>query len=223
MTRLPALFLAVLLAGCPAPARRAPEDPDTRRMAVMRDEPLVARDSDPAIDRGFVISETLPAHRAMITADLLDVQAQNAGEMARKQTSDAMIALRENQWVIYLAACLAPGNAPSNEDDVVGFQYEDGWAFTAAGYKIVDGVSYNAALTGTGRGDRAKLSLRLIAPHSTEPRADVFPDRPPALEPGKSCLESSSPPQARVVAGVSTLMDEVGPHPSGAAKRAGRR
>jgi hypothetical protein len=223
MNRLLVLLpVALLLSGCPAEVKRD-EDPDDRRLAVMRDEPLVARDTSPSIDRGFVISATLPAHRAMITANLFEAEAQNANVVARKQTSDTMIALRENQWVIYLAACLAPGTAPPNEDDVVGFQYEDGWAFAAYAYKIVDGVSYNAALIGTGRGNRAKLTLRLIAPHSAEPRADVFPERPPALEPGKSCIEASSPPEARTVAGTSTLMDEVGPHPAGTPRRTGRR
>lgn len=213
----------LLLAGCPAVPQKTSLDVDGQRMAVMRDEPLVGRDRDPSINPGFIVSDKLPAHRGMISADLFEEEAQNANEVARKQTSDAMIALRENKWVIYLAACLPPGKAPANFGDVVGFQYEDGWAFAAYAYKIVDGVSYSAELVGSGRGSKAKLTLRLLAPHSSEPKADLFPDRPPSVEAGKSCIEASSPPEARVVTGTSTLMDETGPHPAGTAKPTGRR
>jgi len=196
MIRVPTLAAVLLLAACAASAAcsAAPapkqEDPDARRVAVMRDEPLVARDPRAAI------SPATPAHRLMISASLFDEQAQNAGEVARKQTSDAMIALRENKWVIYFAACLPPD---SDSDD-------DGWAYAALGYKIVDGVSYHATLDGSDSGSRAQLTLRLIAPHSTEPRADVFPDRPPALEAGKSCVEASSPPEVRQESGTPTVM-----------------
>jgi hypothetical protein len=217
---------ALLLSACPAaPAKTSKNpDPDRQRIAVMHDEPLVARDGTPSINQGFVISDKLPAHRNMISAGLLDEDAQNADEVARKQTSDAMMALRENKWVIYLAGCLAPGPDNSdNKDDVLGFQHEDGWAFAAYAYKIADGVSYSAELLGSASGKRARLSLRLLAPHSSEPRADVFPDRPPALEAGKSCIETSLPPQARSVTGVPTVMDSVGPHPTGGPQLANRR
>ena len=185
-TLVTALFLLTACQAAPAPAPvPEQEDLDARRMAVMRDEPLVARDPDPAIP------PTDAAHRLRINAALLDEEAQNASEVARKQTSDAMIALRENKWVIYFAACQPPG-----------------WAYAAYAYKIVDGVSYNAVLDGSGNGNRAKLVLRLLAPRSSEPGADVFADRPPALEPGKSCIEAPTPPEIRAETGAATVMAE---------------
>lgn len=188
MIRLSTLVAALcLLAACtatPTP-RGGPRPPDANddRLAVMRDEPLLARDATPSI------APVEPGHRIVIKASLLDAEAQNPSEVARKQTSDAMLALRENKWVIYFAACTPPG-----------------WAYTVYGYKIVDAVGYNAVLEGSGSGNRARLTLRLIAPHSTEAGADVFADRPAALEPGKSCIETSLPPTARTETGVASFM-----------------
>jgi hypothetical protein len=216
-----ALLPMALLAGCTSPD----EDANERRLALLRDEPLVARDKDAATSPGFVVSDLLPAHRPMIMASLFEEKAQNPSEVARKQTSDAVVSLREGKWVVYLIACLAPGNAPPNPDDVVGWQYEDGWGYAAYAYKIVDGVSYSAEVTGSGRGGIARVELRLLAPHSSEPKADLFPDRPPAVEAGvgKNCLEALMPPGERTVIGTRTLMDTTGPHPAGNPKPTGRR
>ncbi|HZM74755.1 MAG TPA: hypothetical protein VFC19_03460 [Candidatus Limnocylindrales bacterium] len=192
-TVVTALFAVVAVAACQTAPAPKQEDPDARRMAVMRDEPLVARDPRAAL------SPAGPAHRLMINASLFDDEAQNAEEVARKQTSDAMIAMRENRWTIYFAACLPP-----DSDD-------DGWAFAAYAYKIVDGVSYHATLDGSASGSRAKLTLRLIAPRFAEPRADVFPDRPPALDAGKSCIEAGSLPEARQESGTPAVMTETPP------------
>jgi len=199
MTRVSTLVTAalLLLTACqatPAPDP-TPEDPDAHRIAVMLDEPLVARDPDP------FIAEVRPDRRLLISAVLLHEEAQNTSEVARKQTSDAMIALRENRWVIYYAACQPPG-----------------WEYAAYAYKIVDGVSYHAVLTssGGGSGNRATLTLRLLAPHSIERRSDLYPDRPAALEPGKSCIEVSIPPEAPAETGVASVMLETFPPGYGA-------
>jgi hypothetical protein len=215
--------LALLLAGCPSAPAPDVMSADERRIAFMREEPLLARDKEPLVKPGFLVSDRLAAHRNLISARIADQQAQNASEVARKQTADAMLVLREGKWSVYLAACLPPGTGPDNPDDVVGYRYEDGWAYAVYAYKIADGVSYSAELLSSGRGSRAHVALRLVAPHSSEPRADLFPDRPRELEAGKSCVEVSLPPEDRVVSGEPTLMDTQGPDPRGGAKPTGRR
>ena len=189
-TSIAALCLLAACTATPASPRGGPRplDANDHRLAVMRDEPLVARDP------GLAIAAIEPGHRITISAKLYDEEAQNAAEVARKQTSDTMIALRENGWMIYFAAC-----QPST------------WAYTVYAYKIVDAVSYGAVLDASATGNRARLDLRLLAPHAAEPRADVFADRPPALEPGKSCIEASSPPDTKQETGKFVVMAKTPP------------
>jgi hypothetical protein len=224
---LAALAVLALATGCPGPASE-PTSVDEKRLAVAKSEPLLARDKQPSARAGFQTSKKVPAHRGSVDANLIDETAADPDATARARSAEFVQQLRAAGWTVYLTACIPPraqGSPAPDKDDVPPVQYADGWAFVAHAYKVVDGVSYFAAIDGHGSAGnkRVRVNLRLLVPQSTEPKADLFPDRPPPVAATTSCLDTAAPPAQRIVDGQAIEVDSDGPHPDGTPKPNGHR
>lgn len=200
--------IVLTLSGCPGPGGTA--NADERRLAVMRAEPLLKQATrEPLAVAGFRVSDKLPVRRGQIQANLVDEGDADPPASARKHTAQAAAALRDNGWTMYYATC--------------GPQ-DDRWAFQVNGYKVIDGVSYYAEVNGTGvKQSKVSVFLLLRAPNSRESTSDLFADRPPALQTGRSCVETVQLPQRVTADGVPIVLDEHGPEPDGTPKPPGHR
>jgi hypothetical protein len=81
--------------------------------------------------------------------------------------------------------------------------------FTAFGFKVIDGVSYavdiGAAADSTGY---VGASVTMRAPNGHERITDLFPDRPAAVTPTASCIESPADPTHVTEAGPVLHVDD---------------
>jgi hypothetical protein len=197
--RLIGIALAcLLLAGCPGAGENG-SNVDAGRLEVLKREPVLKLAVGKTYSEvGFRVSDKLPLHRSKVTADL--TKPADAGQDQRR-TVEAVKVLRDSGWTVYHVRC------DPNE-------------FMVAAYKIVDGVSYYAQINGSDVQDGQNAAMQLLAPHSRESTSDLFPERPPALPAGKTCLESNA---TETGAGPSILVDEQGPDPNGPAKPSGHR
>jgi hypothetical protein len=187
---------ALLLAGCPESSEGG-SDVDAKRLSALKGEPVLRLSVQTYAEEGFRVSGKLPLHRSKVTADLN--KTKDDGD--RERAAEAVKALRDSGWTVFHARCEAA-------------------AFAAAAYKLVDGVSFYAQIDGSEVQQSQNVVLQMRAPHSRESKSDLFPERPPALAAGKTCLESAG---SMGEEGTSIVVDELGPDPDGPAKPAGHR
>lgn len=195
------LALAGLLpAGCPGAGQQSSDvdTVDTVRLETLKREPVLKLAvGQPYAEAGFHVSDKLPAHRGKVTADLN--KPADPGK-DRDRAVEALKALRDSAWTVFYARCDHDG-------------------FTASAYRVVDGVSFYAQIDGSDvQGKNVVLQMR--APQSRESTSDLFPERPPAVAAGKTCLEADS---SLGEDGTPIVLDELASDPDGPAKPQGHR
>lgn len=189
--------LAFVLAGCPG--GDGDSDVDKDRLAAMRAEPVLKLAvGEPYAEAGFAVSGKLEAHRSKVTADLTEPAEASA---ARDRAVQAINELRGSGWTVFHTRCSTA-------------------TFTAAAYKVADRVSYYAQIDGVELEAKVSVALQMRAPHSSESTSDLFSDRPPAVPPGRTCLETADTASTE---GTPIVLDELAPRPDGPAKADGHR
>jgi hypothetical protein len=198
----------LLLAGCPEPA---PPDVTTQvdrdRAAVLQADPMVAKAVGPVKTTvGRVIGNQIGWDRTQVDLVLYDRAATApppvpTPEQFQARVAAGLQALRAAGWRVIWTRCQAPQppqttpragasataspSAPVSQTPSVS----DWWVWTAYGYKIAGGVSYGFDLRAEyfhpGNGS---VGLILRAPNHRDP-ANLFPDAPPALAAGTTCIE----------------------------------
>ncbi|MGV9303796.1 hypothetical protein ACWDLG_10525 [Nonomuraea sp. NPDC003727] len=215
--RLLLVPICVLLSGCMAPSATTQTDQD--RITVMRSQPFAGEAiSKPSTRVAFQNSDRLRATRGQVAVVLTDQATGAPAEDARQWAVKGMRKLRDSGWTVYATACLPPRK--SDDPDPPQDGVWDAWSFVAYAYKIVDGVSYFATADGVGQlPGRVKMSIEMRAPSSREPASDLFPDRPPPLPVGTSCVETGGLPAKKVTNGRMVVMGESGPDQAGKGAR----
>jgi hypothetical protein len=180
---------------------------------------------------GFEVSTTLPPRRGYIFAWLVDEAVGGTPQRARTAVADALGDLTAGGWVVYYLGCAPPQTTTASADTTtetpsttgtpattgVGLEpVEDAWRFTGYAYLIADGVSYFTAILGSANepDGRWSVSMRMFAPNSHEPTADLFADRPPAVALDASCLQVSALPTTTTQQGIATAVGSNGPDPT---------
>ncbi|TDD25501.1 hypothetical protein [Nonomuraea diastatica] len=129
-----------------------------------------------------------------MTVVLADGPAAAPADEARRWAAKGMRKLRDGGWTVYATVCLPPRKSGDPDPPAEGAW--DAWSFAAHAYKVVEGVSYFAIAQGLGQvsGD-VEMTIEMRAPSSHEPVTDLFPDRPPPLPAGTSCVEPVTCPR----------------------------
>ncbi|MFI7706703.1 hypothetical protein [Nonomuraea sp. NPDC049480] len=211
--RLLLVPICVLLSGCFASS--ATTQADHEQLEVMLSQPFVREAIDkPSTRVAFQKSDRLPATRGMVTAVLADQPAAAPADDARQWAAKGMQKLRDSGWTVYATVCLPPRKSDDPNPPQEGAW--DAWSFTAHAYKVVDGVSYFAIAEGLGQlPGSIEMYIEMRAPSSREPVSDLFPERPPPLPVGASCVEAGGLPAKKVINGPAVVMGESGPGQAG--------
>ncbi|TDD12263.1 hypothetical protein E1292_02170 [Nonomuraea deserti] len=211
--RLLLVPICVLLSGCAA--SDATTRADQAQLDVMMSQPFVSEAvKEPARRVAFRKSDDLPATRGTVTVVLAERPAAAPAGEARRWAAEGMRKLRDGGWTVYATVCLPPRESGDPDPPAEGAW--DAWSFAAHAYKVVDGVSYFAVAQGLGQlsGD-VEMTIEMRAPSSHEPVTDLFPDRPPPLPAGTSCVETGDLPAEKVTDGPPVVMGESAGQPSG--------
>ncbi|TDC07852.1 hypothetical protein E1267_12235 [Nonomuraea longispora] len=211
--RLLLVPICLLLSGCVA--SEATTRADHERLDVLLSQPFVGEAvEEPARRLAFRKADDLPATRGMVTVVLADGPAAAPAGEARRWAAKGMRKLREGGWTVYSTVCLPPRESDDPDPPEEGAW--DAWSFAAHAYRVVDGVSYFAVARGLGRlPDAVEMTIEMRAPSSREPVTDLFPERPPPLPEGKSCVETGDLPAGKVTDGPPVIMGESADDPSG--------
>ncbi|MEO3875209.1 hypothetical protein ABGB18_41035 [Nonomuraea sp. B12E4] len=200
--------MCVLVNGCLAQSGTTQADHD--QLKVMLSQPFVrAAVTKPSARVAFQKSDRLPATRGRVTVVLARQPAADPANGARQWATTGMRQLRDSGWTVYATVCLPPRRSddPSPPQDGAW----DAWSFAAHAYKIVNGVSYFAIANGLGYvSGKVDTSIEMRVPGSQEPVSDLFPDRPPPLPVGTSCVETGELLTKKVANGPAVIMGESG-------------
>jgi hypothetical protein len=175
---LVAVIGAVLVVGCTLPSLDSTNDVDRRRAEVLRNEPIFGTlDRPPAVEVGWASAGPHDWRRPNAHGVLARWQPPpdpaDAALDGGPRVRHALDALRESGWTVLWAKC-----STSNP------------LWLVVGYQIRDGVSYWFELRGEVTSSEGLLGLYLVAPHHFDPD-DLFPDRPPGLAVGGTCVETA--------------------------------
>lgn len=204
--------VALLLAGCP---QASPGDATTRvdrdRAEFLRSDPVLARPVGPLhVEVGRVLDDTRGWDRTSVGGTvhqrkLADPPPVPAPEEFQGRVAATLSSLREGGWLPVWSRCQVP--APREPGSRLGPE-SDWWVWDASGYRIVDGVSYGFVLRAEfSRPGNGSVSVRLLAPNHRDP-ANLFPDEPPALPRGGSCIEHAGIAAATSADGVETRISD---------------
>ncbi|MFN2495661.1 MAG: hypothetical protein ABR608_07120 [Pseudonocardiaceae bacterium] len=219
------LGCVLVLAGCPAPpGRERISETDQHRLQVMLNLPII-RDAQRVSGRrpGTLLNETLGWDRGYVSAGLFSADPARGDvpvtpEQIELHLADALERLRGTGWTIMSASCKAPERdritasaLPSPEPGQLGADPGlDEWDWSATVYTHVDGVSYWAELSGgVFRNGRGSVGILLRAPNVDDP-PDLFPDRPPGLPVGSTCIERPGVPPVNIEQGIEFTVAERG-------------
>ncbi len=221
------LGCVLVLAGCPAPpGRERVTETDQHRLQVMLHLPII-RDATVSSQRpGTLLNATLGWDRGHVSAGLFSADpakgdASVTPERIEERTAEALARMRGTGWTVMSTACEAPERdritasaLPSPEPGQLDADPgSDEWEWSATAYIHVDNVSYWAQLSGAAvREGRGSVGIMVRAPNVDDP-PDLFPDRPPGLPAGSTCIEQPGVPPVNVEQGTRVEVGaRSGPH-----------
>ena len=190
----------LLLAGCPgSPPDDGTTDVDRDRVRSLAAERVLADAGQPLrITAGRLLDGDRGWDRGQVAGVLVDDRASAGGSApTRTAVGQRLVAtfetLRQTGWTVLWARCTPPAG--------------DGyWQWTAAGYKVSDGVSYGFRLEAEldqARG--ASASLLLLAPHHRD-HDNLYPDAPQGPPVGSTCVERPASGATVAESGTRTVM-----------------